>query len=104
MEAIPRSALQDRTMVTSLLVGSAIPAWDRRLVHALNDALLGVLGGAATWHYDVVNDDGEVYRRLVVNGAEQHGRVLACLLEHGFRAAHGPEGLTIRRPSESVPG
>lgn len=35
----------------------------------------------------VANDEGEVYRRIVVHGPKQHGAFLECLMSHGFFTA-----------------
>lgn len=85
-------------MITSLVAGAVVPLWDRMLVQAMTEALSGLEDQPALWSFGVANDEGEVYRRVVVHGATQHGRFLECLLSHGFYPARSPtEGTVIRR-------
>ena len=62
-------------MITSLIAGTAVPSWDTALVRALNDTIAGIWNESEIWHYEVVNDEGEAYRRLVVEGPYRSGQL-----------------------------
>lgn len=85
-------------MVTSLVAGVVPPLWDRMLVQAMTDALSALKDEPALWSFGIANDEGEVYRRVIVHGAPQHGAFLECLVSHGFYPARSPnEGVIVRR-------
>jgi hypothetical protein len=94
---------QEKSVVTSLIVGAVVPMWDRALVRAIKEAMSDVDDEPATWHFGVVNDEGKVYRRIVVHGAMQLGKLLECLLSDGFYPAHSvADGTVIRRRAQST--
>lgn len=78
-----------------------MPDWDGELVSALNDAILGVWNEAGTWDHEVLNDAGDPYRLLIVDGPAQHSRILECLRERGFEVSTMLGRLHIRRIVEA---
>ena len=90
-------------MITSLMAGTVVPSWDTALVRALNDAVAGIWNETEIWHHEVVNDEGEAYRRLVVEGPAQHSKILECLHGRGFHVVSPPHGPLIRRTGVAFP-
>ena len=66
-------------MVTTLVAGAVVPLWDRELVRALVEAVEGLPpDNVTTWQLGVMNDDGEVYRRIVAESSAE----CVALVEH----------------------
>ena len=66
-------------MITALIAGASVPAWDRGLVQSINDVTLGLAPDhTTTWSFGVMNDDGEVYRRIVAESSAE----CVALVEH----------------------
>lgn len=72
-------------MISSLIAGTAVPTWDRSLMQTLKDATLGLQEAGPIAYLGVVNDQGEIYRRLVVQGPGERDALLGSFAERGFR-------------------
>lgn len=73
-------------MVTSLVAGAAVPLWDRALVHAMNDATLGVWEQGGMHRIVVVNAEGQTYRQVIACGSREYEELLRCFMSHSFDA------------------
>ena len=66
-------------MITALVPGILVPAWDRELMQSVNDLTFGLAEDhTTTWPFGVMNDDGKIYRRIVAESAAE----CAILVEH----------------------
>jgi len=73
-------------MVTALVAGAAVPLWDRELVRALGEAVEGLPpDNVTTWQLGVMNDEGQVYRRIVAEGPTEALDIIECFALRNFR-------------------
>ena len=105
-------------MITALIADASVPAWDRGLVQSINDVTLGLAPDhTTTWSFGVMNDDGEVYRRIVAESSAecvalvgllrssvQAGEVgwPACNAEAAVRQSVGRQADRLRRTKSSM--
>ena len=71
-------------MVTNLIAGMPVPIWDRALVSALLDAAEGAERDFPLRRMAVVNDESQIYRRIIADGQEEFMLLLRCFAVRGF--------------------
>jgi hypothetical protein len=71
-------------MVTNLIAGMPVPIWDRALVSALLDAAEGAERDLPIRRMAVVNDESQIYRRIIADGQKEFMLLLRCFAQRGF--------------------
>ena len=91
-------------MVTTLVAGAVVPLWDRELVRALVEAVEGLPpDNVTTWQLGVMNDAGQVYRRIVAEGPTESLDIIECFAKRRFRLVEHQRQSVMRRPADSSP-
>lgn len=85
-------------MITELLAGAEVPQWDRELMNELSLAVeaLARLRGT-TWQFDVMNDEGSVYRSIVAQSSAECSRLVECFFRSQFRLMHVGDQPVMRK-------
>ena len=92
-------------MVTELVAGAAVPLWDRELVRALLEAVEGLPpDNETTWQLRVLNDDGQIYRLIVVEGPMECLDILECFAKRRVRLAEHRRQVVVCRQIDSAYG
>ena len=92
-------------MVTELVAGAAVPLWDRELVRALLKAVEALPpDNETTWQLRVLNDDGEIYRLIVIEGAMECLDIIECFAKRRFRLAEHRRQVVVCRQIDSAYG
>ena len=92
-------------MMTTLVAGAAVPLWDRKLMRALAEAVRGLPPANVTiWQLGVMNDEGQVYRRIVAEGPTESLNIIGCFAKRHFRLAEHQRQSVVYRSFDSTPG
>lgn len=85
-------------MVTCLIAGAAVPSWDRKLLLALQNAVLGVQRGLPLHSVEVLNEVSMPYRRVMADGRQEFDSLLDAMADLGFRIDLSPDGARAQLP------
>jgi hypothetical protein len=89
-------------MITSLIAGTAVPLWDRALLHAMNNAVIGLSPGLPERHMAVANLQGEIHRNVVADGPHEYMALLGCFAHRGFDMRISSDEVVVVVPTELV--
>lgn len=89
-------------MVTSLIVGAAIPLWDRELLSALLAAAQDAERDLPVCRMAVMNNDGTVYRRVIADGHKEFVMLPRCFEIRTRDCAVRASTVTLLRTSEAA--